>query len=120
MIIFDEILYKINANEIFEKINKKIKRIINNLIPQLFQKIDCKNRSEFLAASSKIDKLILNNEGNISNVIQSELKHNLTNEEELIIIKKEVRRLLDCMYTDKTLSIKNGTLRYYLESFVSS
>ena len=51
----------------------------------------------------------MNNEGNISNVIQSELKHNLTNEEELVIIKKEVRRLLDCMYTDKTLSIKNGT-----------
>lgn len=103
-----------------EKIIKKIKRMLNTVFPLYSQKRDCNNRSVILQSAENIENLLFLDEGNVSNVIATKLTHNLSADDELKIIKKEIKRLISCMYNEKQLTVKNGTLRFYLESFVNS
>jgi hypothetical protein len=102
-----------------EKVLKKLKRIINIIYPYWLQKLDCNNRAEFLNDHNLIELLLLQNQGNISNVRSYNDSLGLTSDEELVVIKSEIKRLMKSLYNDKK-DIKVGTLRSYLDTFVST
>ncbi len=103
-----------------EKVIKKLQRTINKVFPQSIQKIHIFQRARKLQAQSTIDALLTLDAGNASNVITINQDYLIDENQEIGLIRKEIKRLMSYLYTnDKNKTIKSGTLRSYLETFVS-
>jgi len=103
-----------------EKVFKKLDRTINKSFPLRRQKIDIKKRAKTLEAAVTIDALLSSDSGNVSNVILINPAQLIDKDEEIDLIRREIKRLMTYLYPDTNKPIKSGSLRSYLVSFVNS
>lgn len=103
-----------------EKMINKLKRIINKAFPLWLQKKEIRQRSEKLAASNTIEAILMRDAGNVSNVIVADANQIIDENQEMDLIKSEIKRIVSCLYPDSSKPVIAGSLRYYLESFLNS
>jgi len=103
-----------------EKVIKKLKRILNKVFPLWLQKKECRQRSEKLMAAGTIEALLMQDAGNVSNVIVADPNQIIDEYQEMALIKNEIKRLVSCLYPDRNKPVIQDSLRSYLESFANS
>jgi hypothetical protein len=102
-----------------EKVIKKCKRSINTILPLWQQKRDIRKRSKELKATENINRLIISDAGNISNVIHFDQNQLINENLEMELIRSEMKRLMMYLYSKNNKVVKQNTLMSYLESFIN-
>lgn len=116
--IAESVKEKDDLLNIYEKILKKLKRYINKTFPLFSQKNDCNSRSINLKAKTQIDNLLKMNESNIANVINFSNDQIINKNQEINLIKVEIKRIMTYLYTNQVKSPIKGSLRAYLSEYL--
>lgn len=103
-----------------EKIIKKFRKIFNKVFPLWQQKKDILKRSNQLKDANIIDNLLMLDSGNLSNVVLFDQYQEYNANNEIDLIRSEMKRLMSYLYSNNPRLVKQNTLRSHLESFINS
>jgi hypothetical protein len=101
-----------------EKYLKLFRRVIEKIFPDFIKKQNCFNRANKLVSSNIIEKLIVNQQWNITDLQESIIYEDIDEKEEVELLRSEIKRLMSHLYFSNE-DVKNDSLQSYLTAFVS-
>lgn len=101
-----------------EKAKKALSRSADLIFKGWSQTRDCNKRATSLTEIEKINRLIVSGSSSVLDLIDTSELKKVSPEDDLPIIREEIKRLMGHIYSPST-SIRKGTLRRYLTDFVN-
>lgn len=101
-----------------EKAKKALSRSADLVFEGWSQTRDCRKRATNLTEIEKINRLIVSESRSVLDLIDTNQLKEASPDDDMPIIREEIRRLIENIYSSST-RIRKGTLRHYLTNFAN-